>query len=51
VHDIDCKDEKFERAEAPGLAAILKGIASQTDDDHKRIELGSQIFEQLLGRD
>ena len=51
VHDIDCKDEKFERAEAPGLAAILKGITRQTDDDHKRIELGSQIFEQLLGRD
>jgi hypothetical protein len=25
VHDIDCKDSKFNRDEAPGIAALLRG--------------------------
>jgi len=49
VHDIDCKDGKFGRAEAPGLAAILRGITAQTDDDAERLELGARVFEQLYG--
>ena len=47
VHDIDCKDEKFERAEAAGVLAVLQGIANATDDDAERIERGAQIFDGL----
>jgi hypothetical protein len=48
VHDIDLKDEKFGRAEAPGVAAQIIGIASLHRADDARLQQGSQLFEQLL---
>ena len=49
IHDIDVKDGKFGRAEAPGVAALVAGIAvSHPDDDDARIELGSRMFDALL---
>jgi hypothetical protein len=48
VHDIDVKDGKFERAEAPGIAALIAGIALNERDDDARIALGSRIFDALL---
>jgi hypothetical protein len=47
VHDIDLKDEKFERPEAPGVAAILAGIARATASDADRVRQGSAIFDGL----
>lgn len=47
VHDIDCKDEKFERAEVPGVHAVLQGIANATDDDLERVKRGAQVFDGL----
>jgi hypothetical protein len=50
VHDIDCKDARFEREEAPGVSAVLRGIAHATDDDAERIARGAQIFDGLYGQ-
>jgi hypothetical protein len=47
VHDIDLKDAKFGRPEAAGVARLLEGIAAAERDDERRIERGSQIFEDL----
>ncbi|MDP9145430.1 MAG: chromate resistance protein [Actinomycetota bacterium] len=48
VHDIDCKDEKFSRPEAAGVAMLLRGIARQHQDDHHRVEAAAPVFESLL---
>lgn len=47
VHDIDCKDEKFERAEAPGLALLVDGIARAHPEDAVRIERAGAVFDDL----
>jgi hypothetical protein len=47
VHDIDCKDEKFGREEAPGVAALLKGLARAYPDDATRLERGAVAFDDL----
>ncbi len=44
VHDIDVKDGKFARNEAPGVASLIAGLALIERDDDMRIELGSTIF-------
>ena len=46
VHDIDCKDEKFARDEAAGVAAVIRGIATGSNDD-QRIERGTLVFDAL----
>jgi hypothetical protein len=54
VHDIDCKDGKFGRAEADGVAALVDGIALTATDDEQRLEAGSRLFGTLyasLARD
>jgi hypothetical protein len=48
VHDIDVKDGKFARTEAPGVAAIIAGIALAEREDEARIALGSRMFDALL---
>jgi len=47
VHDIDLKDEKYGRPETAGVAAVLRGIASMTDDDAARLERGGALFDGL----
>lgn len=47
VHDIDLKDGKFGREEAPGIRILISGIASATDDDNERLERGAGIFDDL----
>jgi hypothetical protein len=47
VHDIDCKDEKFSRAEAVGIARVIRGIGSVHDDDAARVEAGAGLFDGL----
>jgi hypothetical protein len=47
VHDVDCKDALFERAEAAGLAAFIQGLVATTADDAVRLERGSMMFDAL----
>lgn len=47
VHDIDLKDGKFGRPETQGIANLLAGITIGLDDDDRRIERGSALFEDL----
>ena len=46
VHDIDCKDEKFGRPEAAGVAALIAGLA-RDDDDSVRIAHAAPVFDGL----
>ena len=47
VHDIDCKDEKFGREEAAGIAAMVRGIARTNPADAARLERGAAAFDDL----
>ena len=47
VHDIDLKDGKFGRPETQGIANLLAGICTGLDDDDRKIERGSALFEDL----
>ena len=47
VHDIDLKDAKFSRPEAPGLEHLLAGIAMRHQDDVARLSDGAAVFEGL----
>jgi hypothetical protein len=47
IHDIDCKDDQFNRPETAGTAALIRGIVQAYDDDHKRIERGSAMLDDL----
>src|SRR5260370_6978510 len=47
VPDIDCKDEKFGRAEAPGLALVVDGIARAHTEDPARVEQAAVVFDAL----
>ena len=47
VHDIDLKDDKFNRLEAPGLSAIIDGLSKMLRDDHKLLQQTGVIFDGL----
>ena len=47
VHDIDCKDDRFNRPETAGTAAMIRAICESTNSDVKRIERGSTLFDDL----
>ena len=47
VHDVDCKDGKFRRDEAPGLARMIAGIAALCPRDDDRAERGAPLFDTL----
>lgn len=47
VHDIDCKDAKFGREEAPGVATLLRGLVRAYSDDATRLERGGLTFDDL----
>src|SRR6185312_2159308 len=40
VHDIDCKDDQFNRPETAGFAALVGGIVEAHETDRTRIERG-----------
>jgi hypothetical protein len=48
VHDIDVKDGKFERAEAPGFASLIAAIALTRREDEARIAFGGEVLDALL---
>jgi len=48
VHDIDLKDVKFARPEAPGLAAVIGAIANAVErDEERRLEQWIGLFDRL----
>ena len=47
VHDIDFKDDRFNRPETSGTAAMIRAIAESSANDLKRIERGSVLFDDL----
>ena len=47
VHDIDLKDAKFGREEAPGIGQLVAGIAAAHADDEERLARGTALFEDL----
>ena len=54
VHDIDLKDNKFNRLEAAGLSAIIRGLADLLKDDRKLAAQCAPIFDglyELFGND
>jgi len=48
VHDIDLKDDKFQRLEAAGLSAIINGLSETFSDDRKRLQQATVIFDSLF---
>lgn len=47
VHDVDVKDAKYGREEAPGIAQVVAGIAAAHADDEARLARGAALFEDL----
>jgi hypothetical protein len=47
VHDIDLKDEKFKREEAPGVKTLINSICAATSDDEQRLARGAAMFDEL----
>jgi hypothetical protein len=47
VHDIDLKDGKFGREQAPGIAHVIGGICASQKEDLARIERGSALFDDV----
>jgi len=48
VHDIDVKDGKFGRADAPGFGTLVAAIALTRREDEARIAFGGEILDALL---
>jgi len=48
VHDIDVKDGKFGRTEAPGIADMIAALALAHREDEPRLEAGMRMFDELL---
>lgn len=47
VHDIDLKDAKFGRADAPGILQLVNGLALAHADDLDRLDRGFALFDDL----
>ncbi|HEX6838949.1 MAG TPA: chromate resistance protein ChrB domain-containing protein [Polyangia bacterium] len=47
VHDIDIKDERYQRPETAGIASLVAGIALTSADDDERLARASAALDQL----
>lgn len=47
VHDIDLKDGKYGRPEAPGIALLIAGLSASSTDDEVRLTQGAAMFASL----
>ena len=47
VHDIDLKDNKYQRPETSGIAAMISGITGLNTGDEQRIVEGTRLFEAI----
>lgn len=47
VHNLDLKDNKFDRPEATGLGVLLNGIVMAHGSDKERVQKGGEAFDAL----
>ena len=47
VHDLDCKDDAFGRAETPGIGLVIDAICSTHADDEARVARATTLFDDL----
>ena len=47
VHDIDLKDQKFNRAEASGLDLAVRSMSGTLRNDQRTLQLGSQLLDTI----
>lgn len=47
VHDLDLKDDRYQRPETLGVGAFIRGITARHPDDHRRLAEGATMFEAL----
>ena len=47
VHDIDCKDDRFNRSETAGFSALIGGIVEAHEADRTRIERGGAVLDDF----
>jgi hypothetical protein len=47
VHEVDIGDERYDVPEAPGLDAILRGLAIEARDDDHLIALAGPLYDAL----
>ncbi len=45
VHDIDLKDDKYQRPETKGIAAMISGVVALHSSDEQRVEEGSRLLD------
>ncbi|HEY7684681.1 MAG TPA: chromate resistance protein ChrB domain-containing protein [Gemmatimonadales bacterium] len=50
VHDIDFKDNRFDRPETAGIRMVIDGIARSHPDDAARLERGAAVLDDLYGQ-
>jgi hypothetical protein len=50
VHDIDFKDDRFDRPETAGIRMVLDGIAHSNPDDAIRLQRGGVVLDDLYGQ-
>jgi hypothetical protein len=47
IHDLDLKDERYERPETAGVGQLLNGVARSTDDDDERLRRSAEALDNL----
>jgi hypothetical protein len=47
IHDLDIKDQRFERPETVGVGQLLNGVARSTDDDEERLRRSAEALDNL----
>ncbi len=47
VHEADIGDERYDAPEAPGLDALLRGLALRAADDDQRIAMTEPLYDAL----
>ena len=47
VHDLDLRDDRYQRPETAGVGALIAGTIARFDDDERRIAEGARIFDSL----
>ena len=50
VHDIDCKDDKFGRAETAGFRLVIDGIVRAHPTDEARLDRGGAVLDDLYAQ-
>ena len=47
VHDLDLKDDRYQRSETAGVAALIHGIVARHADDERRLAEGATMLDVL----